>query len=261
MSAPIALCTAFVTIQKEGIFIMFDPHQTIFTGGSGLLGTEIIQLLPDINYPATSEFDVTNFDQMNGYITARNINLIVHAAAFTSPPMIDRDPIKAVEVNIVGTANLVKLCALNDIKLIYISTDYVFKGDKGNYLEDDPVHPVNKYAWSKLGGECAVRLYDNSLIIRTTFGPNQFPFEKAFIDQWTSRESVHCIAKKLVYLLDTNLTGTIHIGSSRKSVYQYAKSLDETKDITPFSINDVSFKVPQDTSLNCNKYDVAIKTK
>ncbi len=58
----------------------------------------------------------------------------------------------------------------------------MLKGDQGNYKETDPVYPVNKYAWSKLGGECAVRMYDKSLIIRTTFGPNVFPYQKAFVD-------------------------------------------------------------------------------
>ena len=83
-------------------------------------------------------------------------------------------------------------------RLVQISTDYVFNGEKGNYREDDPVFPVNKYAWSKLGGECAVLIYDNSLVVRTSFGPSQFPFEKAFADQWTSRESVGAIAGKIV---------------------------------------------------------------
>lgn len=238
---------------------MIEQKRIIFTGGSGLLGSEFRQLLPEVHYPATSEFDVTNYDQMNEYLLGKDIALIIHAAAFTSPPRIDQDPAKAIDVNIIGTANLVKLSSLHGIKLIYISTDYVFKGDKGNYLEDDPVYPVNKYAWSKLGGECAVRLYDNSLIIRTTFGPNVFPFEKAFTDQWTSRESVASIAKKIAAIAQTDLIGTVHVGGMRKTVFEYAKSLDEFKDIKPLSINEISFKVPQDTSLNCDRYNAEVK--
>ena len=87
----------------------------------------------------------------------------MHGAAFTSPPKINENPKLALDVNIVGTANLVRACMERNIKILYISTDYVFKGDRGMYKEDDPVFPANKYAWSKLGGECAVRLYDNSL--------------------------------------------------------------------------------------------------
>jgi dTDP-4-dehydrorhamnose reductase len=157
-------------------------------------------------------------------------------------------------VNIVGTSNVVKLCLEFGMRMIYISTDYVFKGDQGNYKETDSVYPVNKYAWSKLGGECAVRLYDKALIVRTTFGPNVFPYEKAFVDQWTSRESVTTIAQKISALIDKDITGVVHVGGPRRTVFEYAQSLNPGKEIGPLSIHDVGFAVPTDTSLNCEKY-------
>lgn len=230
----------------------------IFTGGNGLLGSEFKKIRPDIDYTDYEDFNVLNYDQMKTFVEGKDYELILHAAAFTSPPRIDKDPLEALEVNIAGTANVVKLCIEFDMRLIYISTDYVFKGDRGNYKETDPVYPVNKYAWSKLGGECAVRMYDKSLIIRTTFSPNVFPYEKAFIDQWTSRESVSVIAEMISKLIDKDITGIIHVGGKRKTVFEYAKSLDEMKDIGQLSINDVSFKVPVDTSLNCDKYNESI---
>lgn len=240
---------------------MFDQAKSLFTGGSGLLGGEFKKLLPAMLYPATSEFDVTDFAQMEAYLASRKVNLIIHAAAFTSPPRINEDPQRALDVNIIGTANLVKLCSRLGIKLIYISTDYVFRGDQGMYREDDPVYPVNKYAWSKLGGECAVRLYDNSLIIRTTFGPNEFPFEKAFVDQWTSRESVAVTTRMIAALLDKDVTGTIHVGGPRKTVYGYAKGVSPQKEIGELSIKDVAFAVPADTSLDCSRYQELVETK
>ena len=240
---------------------MFVQSKCLFTGGSGLLGGEFKKLLPDMLYPATSEFDLTDPAQMESYLAGREISLIVHAAAFTSPPRINEDPQRALDVNIIGTANLVKICARYGIRLIYISTDYVFRGNQGMYREDDPVFPINKYAWSKLGGECAVRLYDNSLIIRTTFGPNEFPFAKAFTDQWTSRESVAVTARMIAALLDKEVNGTIHVGGPRKSVYDYAKGLDPQKEIGEMSIHEVSFAVPVDTSLDCARYDEVVSKK
>jgi dTDP-4-dehydrorhamnose reductase len=232
---------------------MIQEH-LLFTGGSGLLGSEIKQLLPAAQYPTSSQFNVTNYQQLQDFTKDKTLALIIHAAAFTSPPQVDKNPAKGIEVNIIGTANVVKLCMTQNIRLIYISTDYVFKGDQGNYKEDDSVHPVNKYAWSKLGGECAVNMYENALIIRTSFGPNVFPYPKAFVDQWTSRESVREIAQKIVALTDTDLKGIIHIGGPRRTVYDYAKNLDPTKDIAPLSIHDLSFTVPKDTSLDCRHY-------
>lgn len=234
---------------------MLEQDKVIFTGGSGLLGGEFKQIFPNINYPSRAEFDVTDYPLMEKYLEEKSISLIIHAAAFTSPPKINEDPLLAIDVNIIGTANLVKLCACHGIKLVYISTDYVFKGDQGNYREDDPVYPVNKYAWSKLGGECSVRLYDNSLIIRTTFGPNVFPFEKAFVDQWTSRESVAVIARMIASVLDKDVIGTLHVGGKKKTVFEYAKNLDPSKDVKELSINDINFSVPNDSSLNCERFN------
>lgn len=225
----------------------------LFTGGSGLLGREMKKLMADSLYPNHNEFDITEYELMEEYIKNKGINTIVHMAAFISPPKIEANPELAIDTNIFGTANVVKLCMTHNIKMIYISTDYVFKGDKGNYKEEDPVSPVNKYAWSKLGGECAVRMYDNSLIIRTTFGPNEFPYGKAFIDQWTSRECVSDIAKKIYDIIIKNIIGVIHIGGNRKTVFEYAKKISPNKEIGRLSIKEVSFNVPVDTSLDCSK--------
>jgi dTDP-4-dehydrorhamnose reductase len=227
----------------------------IFTGGSGLLGSEFRKLRTDVLYPPAGEFNVTNYDQMECFASKHGCDVVIHAAAFTSPPLVDKNPEKALDVNIVGTANIVRLCMKHGARLIYVSTDYVFQGDKGNYRETDAVLAVNKYAWSKLGGECAARMYDKSLIVRTSFGPNRFPYERAFADQWTSRESVSVIARKLAALINTDLLGVIHVGGERRTVLEYARSLDPSRTIGELSVKAVPFKVPTDTSLNCERYN------
>lgn len=233
---------------------MIEQERILVTGGSGLLGGELKGLLPRAHFPTSAEFDVTDFAGMEAYAAGRALELVLHGAAFTSPPKVDKEPLRALEVNIQGTANVVKLCMTRQLRLVYVSTDYVFRGDRGNYEEEDPVYPVNRYAWSKLGGECAARMYDKALIVRTTFGPNVFPYEKAFSDQWTSRESVGQIARKLVGLLEHDLAGVIHVGGPRRTVWDYACSLDAQRPIAKLSIHDVNFRVPADTSLNCERY-------
>ncbi len=238
---------------------MTNHSNIIFTGESGLLGSTFQGIMPDLNYPSLEEFNILNYDQMLEYAKSVDCKEIFHAAAFTSPPLIDKDPVQAIDVNIIGTSNIVKLCIELDARLIYVCTDYVFDGTRGSYKENDPVYPVNKYAWSKLGGECAVRLYDKSLVIRTTFAPDVFPYDKAFVDQWTSRESVSVIAGMMSRLVGRDVFGTVHVGGKRKTVMEFAKKLDESKEIGDLSINDVNFKVPVDTSLNCEKYDSLVK--
>jgi len=232
----------------------------IFTGGTGILGRAFQKQLPEITYPTRAEFDITNFSQMEEFVRGKGFQAIFHAAAFTSPPKIDADPLKALETNVIGTALVVRLAMKHSLKLYYVSTDYVFRGDRGNYREEDELYPVNKYAWSKLAGECAVRLYDNSLIIRTTFGPVPFPYEKAFIDQWTSRESVDKIVAMIIPLLRMDLRGVVHVGGPRKTVYDYAMGFDPLRSIGKISIADVAFKVPTDTSFDLSYYQKLIQS-
>jgi dTDP-4-dehydrorhamnose reductase len=232
-----------------------ESQSILITGGSGLLGGELKERLPRALFPSSAEFDVTQLEQMAAYLELHPVTLLLHAAAFTSPPRCDQDPVRALSVNITGTANVVRLCLERGIRLVYVSTDYVFDGERGRYKEDDPVHPVNKYAWSKLGGECALRMLDNSLIIRTSFGPNVFPFPKAFTDQWTSRVCVREAAAKIVSLLETGATGVVHVGGPRRSVYEYARSLSPDREIGELSIGSVAFRVPRDTSLDSARFD------
>lgn len=232
-----------------------DYSKVLVTGGSGLLGSEIRYLIPRAFFPTRNELDVKDYASIEKYISEKDINCILHLAAFTSPPKIDQNPLEALESNIVGTANITKVCIKKNIRLIYISTDYVFKGDRGDYSEDDELYPINKYAWSKLGGECAARLYNDSLIVRTSFSQNEFPYEGAFIDQWTSREKVSEIAKKIITIVDNEkLKGIIHIGGKRMSVFEYANHISPEKNIKRISIKEVNFDVPKDTSLNCGRY-------
>jgi len=233
----------------------------LFTGGSGLLGSEFKKLAPEWLYPTHKQFDVTDYKSMEKYMKDKKISAIVHAAAFISPPKVDNNPLLAIETNTIGTANVVKLCLKHNIKIIYINSDYVFKGDKGNYKEEDPLYPVNKYGWSKLGGECAVRMYDNSLIIRTTFGPNEFPYDGAFVDQWTSREKVSVIADLIFRLIRKKAVGVYNVGGKRKTVFAYSKKVSPEKNTKKLKRKDMNFIIPKDTSLDCSKQNKLLKVK
>jgi len=237
---------------------------TLFTGGSGLLG-KTMQEVFDGNalFPSSETFNVTKFNHMYDFLNKLDreettVGTLVHVAALTSPPRVEENSMLALETNIIGTANIVKLCHSRGIRLVYISTDYVFSGENAPYSEDDPVCPVNKYAISKLGGECAVRLYDKHVIIRLSFGQNEFPYPAAYIDQWTSRLPVKEIAPKLIRIIKSDFIGTMHVGSRPRTVYDYAKSISPDKDIKEISIKDSKIKVPRDTSLNTSKFDAFI---
>jgi|TARA_B100000315_G_scaffold176304_1_gene164793 dTDP-4-dehydrorhamnose reductase len=230
-------------------------NDIILTGGSGLLGLELRKLDDGIAAPPHEEFDAEDLCSMSNYLDSRKFAILIHAAALTSPPVVNQKPTMALRANILGTCNIVLLCQQLGLRLVYISTDYVFRGDKGGYSEDDELMPQNLYAWSKLGGECAVRLYANSLIIRTSFCESRFPYDRAFVDQYTSRDSVKKIAP-IIYRAtkDKDLTGILHIGTRRKSVKELAVELGKT-DVGTLYREDVDFKVPHDTSFDLKKLE------
>ena len=228
-----------------------EENNILFTGGSGLLGSEMKKLFPSSAFPTHNEFDITNADSTWN----DKIKLIVHCAVIKSPPKIEKDPISALETNIVGTANLVRLCQRFGIKLIYISSDYVFQGTKGNYNEESELYPITKYGWSKLGGECAVRMYENSLIVRMTFFPNIFPYLKGFVDQRVSRIPVTNAAEILKDIIYSNLKGVIHLGGLNKTTYDFAVSTSGGNMIEKISINSIDCPVPKDVTMNISKLE------
>ena len=164
----------------------------------------------------------------------------------------DKQISKSIDLNIIGTANIVKVCSDLKIKLIYFSTGYVYEGRVGNYKETDPVLPVNNYAWSKLGGECAVAMYKNSLILRITMCEKPFLHEYAFHDINTNfmfHEEVVKIIPKIL-----NKTGILNVGGKIQSVYSFAKKTNK-------NVKKKSGKklFPKNVSMNVGKLNKIMK--
>ncbi|MDB0054168.1 sugar nucleotide-binding protein [Candidatus Pelagibacter sp.] len=152
--------------------------------------------------------------------------IIIHCAGLSRPMEIHEKNIsKSIDLNIIGTANITKVCEKNNIKLIYFSTGYVYEGTKGNYSEKDPVKPFNNYGLSKLGGECAVSMYKNSLILRITMTEKPFPYETAY----TNLKSNFMFHEELIKILPKIIKkkGIINIGGKSQSVFQFAKKFNK----------------------------------
>ena len=141
----------------------------LVTGSTGRFGSILKRLKTNYEmfFPSKTTLDITKFKSIQKYIKLKKPNIVIHLAGLSRPMNIhDRQIKKSIDLNIIGTSNITKACAEKNIKLIYFSSSYVYPGTRGNYVESDNLFPVNNYAWSKLGGECAVQLYKNSLILR-----------------------------------------------------------------------------------------------
>ena len=165
---------------------------------------------------------------------------------------------RSISINIIGTSNVVKACEEKNIKLIYFSTNYVYPGEKGNYKESDPIFPINNYAISKLGGECAVRLYKNSLILRISMTEKPFVHEFAFNDVEMNFMYHDEFAKILLKLI--NEKGIINVGGKTQTVYNFVKQ--KQKNIKPISGRKmINKKFPLKQSMNLSKFQKILKKK
>ncbi len=184
---------------------------------------------------------------MRRYIKKNKPKYIIHCAGLSRPmDLHDKDISKSIKLNIIGTANVVNVCSEFNIKLIYFSTGYVYEGEKGNYRENDPLLPINNYAWSKLGGECSVVLYKKSLILRIMMCERPFLHDHAFYDIKTNFMFQDEVAKIIPKIL--NKKGIINIGGKIQSVYDFAKKTK--KDVIRSSGKNI---FPPNPSMNISK--------
>lgn len=231
----------------------------IVTGGTGRFGNCLknIKTKHSILFPKKKIFNILNPINLKKYLKKTKADMVIHLAGLSRPMSIHEEDInKSIELNIVGTANVTKVCSELDIKLIYFSTNYVYPGIKGNYSENDCLLPVNNYAWSKLGGECSVHLYQNSLIVRVCMTEKPFLHKSAFVNVKSSFMYHEEVAKILFKLIDKK--GIINIGGKSQYIYDFAKKGNK-KVKKSFLKKNAKIGMPFDSSINTKKLKKIIK--
>ena len=196
----------------------------LVTGGDGRFAKVLSKYNRKLNlyFASKKECNILNNSSIDKIIKKVRPKIIFHCAGLSRPMSIHEKNIeKSIDANIIGTANIVKACKRKKIKLIYFSTGYVYNGSKGNYSENDGTKPFNNYGLSKLGGECAVSMYKNSLILRITMIEKPFPYNKAFYDlksNFMFHEDLVKILPKII-----NQKGILNVGGPTQSVFNFAK--------------------------------------
>ena len=233
----------------------------VVTGGSGRFG----QILKkneksfkfDFFFPNKKKFNILKYKSLKTYLKKIKPKYLIHLAGLSRPMSIhDKNIIQSIDKNIIGTANVTKICSELGIKLIYVSTSYVYPGTKGNYKENDPLLPSNNYSRSKLGGECCVQMYNNSLILRVCMTEKPFLHKKAFCDFKTNfifHEEVVNFIFKLI-----NKKGVINVGGQSQTVYNFAKKYNPKIKKT-FAKYFMGAKYPLNPSMNIKKLNKIIK--
>ena len=233
-----------------------DRTRVLLTGGSGRLGTELRGLLPGLLAPPRAQLDITHPASVSACFQALAPRVVVHLAAFTQVSEAERSPQPCWNTNVNGTMHVAKACAAVGAKLVHISTDYVFSGQRGMYNEHDPLGPpANYYALTKLVAEQVALAACPCLVIRTSFRPRQWPYPKAFTDVYTSQDYVDIIAPMIAEAIDhvEHIDDPVlHIATERKSVYELARR--RCPHVLAAQSDGANVAFPKDVSLDCTRW-------
>tara|TARA_B100000530_G_scaffold185904_1_gene117765 strand:+ start:1065 stop:2009 length:945 start_codon:yes stop_codon:yes gene_type:complete len=288
----------YSSIIFEKFIQIIMTEKTLVIGGSGLLGHYLKQNLADsdtyftyneskLNSEQTTFLDITNEHNLEKIFETVKPDTVYHVAAITNLDWCENNEQKTFAVNTNPINNIVNLANVYNSKLIFVSTDSVFDGVKGNYVENDPLNPINIYSKSKVEAEKIVKNLDDSLIIRGTFfgiKKNKESFLSYLLKQLKNGKKikvpedkisnglfVNDFAKTLIEMNRKKLSGLFHIGSSDNiNNFEFAKEIANIfgyeddliqnslfQDI--FHEKNLVAKRPLNTTLNVNKISNIIK--
>jgi dTDP-4-dehydrorhamnose reductase len=182
-------------------------NNILVTGGKGQLGSELREIAPnyqDYNFLFTDvkDLDITNHTAVAAFIENNNITVIINCAAYTAVDKAESEPELADAINHLAGANFAQIAKDNNIKLVHISTDYVFDGTNYKpYTETDTPNPQSVYGTTKLAGEQAMQTINppNSIIIRTSWVYSKFGnnFVKTMLRLAETRDEISVVADQI----------------------------------------------------------------
>lgn len=223
--------------------------------GNGILAKEIIS---QTNWPSISRskdgFELMDkstyakhlLEIYHGVIVTRKYDIIINCIANTDTYSDNRS--LHWDTNYRGVIWLSDFCEEHGIKLVHISTDYVYTNSVNEASEEDiPIHGNNWYSYTKLLGDSYVQLNPKNLILRGTHKPYPFPHKEAWVDQIGNFDYINNIANLIVKVIQKNETGVVNIGTEIKSMFTLAS---KTNHVIPKFTNN---NIPKNTSMNINK--------
>ncbi len=220
-----------------------EKMNILITGAGGQLGQDchkVIEKKHSVHARTSGQLDITNLDQVQREVQALQPDVLVNCAAYTAVDKCETEQEACWAVNAQGAGHLAATCAIEGVRLIHISTDYVFAGDKPLpefYTEQESVNPLSVYGKSKLAGEQAIQeKMADFLILRTSwlYGMGGNNFLKTMLrlaiadsertirvvnDQYGSLTWTMTLARQIDQLLSSELTGIAHATAENSSTW------------------------------------------
>ena len=227
----------------------------LVTGGNGRFANELKKIKSNYKFifRTKKQLNILSINSIKNNFKKFKPEYVLHLASLSRPMSVhDKMINKSIDINIIGTANLVKICNEYNKKIIFFSTSYIYPGKKGNYKEEDPLLPWNNYGWSKLGAESSVQMYKNSLIIRACMTEKPFIHNSAFQNVKSNFIFHEEIAKYLIKLI--NKKGIINVGGKSQTIFNFARKYNK-------NVKKINSKgqLPPKMDMNLNKMKKFLK--
>jgi len=228
--------------------------------------------------------DISQLDDLRRLIIKEKPDTVIHMAALGDVDLCERDKELAWKTTVKPSIEIASITSKIGSFPIYLSTDYVFDGEKGNYREKDVPNPVNYYGLVKLMGEVAFASSCPSYaIVRASsiygFGPGRTNFAKylveklsrgeavkALVDQYTSPTQATLLGEAIIEIAEERMEGIFHVVGERMSRYEFAVKTADALDLDKSLIQMAEMKDmkwlarrPRDSSLNCDETRKRIK--
>jgi dTDP-4-dehydrorhamnose reductase len=223
------------------------------------MGSALIPLLKGagwtIEAPSSSSVNILEPGTLQQFLEAFKPGVVLHLAAYTDVAKAEQQKDLCWKVNVEGTRNVARAANQVGARMVHISSDYVFDGERGNYLETDTPNPSNYYSLTKVVAEEASRQAREVLIVRTSFKESAWRYPMAFMDQFTSADFVDVIAGELCLLLEhleRVQTQVLNLVTERKSVFELASR--RNPNVQPGSRLDAKVHIPPNVSLNISQW-------
>ena len=203
-------------------------YKILVSGGNGRFAGELKKIKSKYKFifRNKNELNILSSKSIKNNFRKFKPDCILHLAGLSRPMSIhDKMINKSIDLNIIGTANLVKMCNSFNKKIIFFSTSYVYPGRRGKYKETDPLLPWNNYGWSKLGAESMVQMYKNSLIIRACMTEKPFIHKYAFSNVKSNFIFHDQFAKIFLKLIKKK--GVINVGGKTQTIFKFAKTYNK----------------------------------
>ena len=225
------------------------------TGAGGVMAGMLKAFLPDDTlYCTRLVWDVRKEPPR----LPAEVDTVIHCAALTDHQHPNAGEI--IETNIVGTMKVARYCRSLNLRLVYLSSSYVYAGETGNYRETDECRPIGAYAWSKYAGEGWAETVPDHLVIRGSWYSEDKLAQMAhgaLRDAWHSRDRPRAAAEKIAFLTMKGASGIYNIAGRRQTFYDlvFGEGI-LPKGMTRAELNPkLPYPFPVDTSLNTERYE------